>query len=330
MNNDTFRGTLLSIRPIIVSTETYAHSPILGDAPKIARLIGGVESTIFIVPAATLRGRGDTGKEAIRNFRDEFPRIRIIFLANEVEEKSEIESWAAESIYVNQNAFLDENIFNIRSQELRFDAVYNGQMLPFKRHHLASDIRSLCLIYYGNHLDYFFSVKNCLPNATFANGDPIESANGKGNIFRFLSSRDIVDIYASARVGLCLSQREGAMYACGEYLLCGLPVVSTENIGGRNVFLDEYNSVFVDDQPSDVELGMRNLISRSTDRLAIRDRFIQQAREFRGEFFRAIDTIRAENGVRDSDYQSEFMTSIFQDKIWKKRSGESVLTKLRG
>ena len=42
-----------------------------------------------------------------------------------------------------------------------------------------------------------------------------------------------------AGVGLCLSEREGAMFASTEYLLSGLPVVSTPSTGGRHVYYDE-------------------------------------------------------------------------------------------
>ena len=37
-----------------------------------------------------------------------------------------------------------------------------------------------------------------------------------------------------ARVGLCLSAREGAMFASMEYLLSGLPIVTTPSMGGRD------------------------------------------------------------------------------------------------
>ena len=36
---------------------------------------------------------------------------------------------------------------------------------------------------------------------------------------------------------------EGANYSSSEYLLCGLPVVSTESSGGRDYWFDDYNSI---------------------------------------------------------------------------------------
>jgi glycosyltransferase involved in cell wall biosynthesis len=43
---------------------------------------------------------------------------------------------------------------------------------------------------------------------------------------------------ARAVVGLCLSTVEGSNYASMEYMLAGLPIVSTPSIGGREVYFD--------------------------------------------------------------------------------------------
>ncbi|WP_164127899.1 glycosyltransferase, partial [Stenotrophomonas maltophilia] len=45
-------------------------------------------------------------------------------------------------------------------------------------------------------------------------------------------------VYNQAAVGLCLSAVEGAMCASMEYLMAGLPVVSTPSVGGRDVYFD--------------------------------------------------------------------------------------------
>ncbi len=55
-----------------------------------------------------------------------------------------------------------------------------------------------------------------------------------------------------AHVGLCLSPVEGAMFASTEYLLAGLPVVTTESKGGREILFDDLYCSTVADDPSAV------------------------------------------------------------------------------
>ena len=49
-----------------------------------------------------------------------------------------------------------------------------------------------------------------------------------------------------SQVGLCLSKSEGAMFASIEYLLCGLPIVSTKSVGGRDIFFTDENCIIAD------------------------------------------------------------------------------------
>ena len=59
-----------------------------------------------------------------------------------------------------------------------------------------------------------------------------------------------------------LSKAEGACYASAEYLLCGLPLVTTKSIGGRDVFYDDAYTLVVDDTPEAVREGVRQMIER--------------------------------------------------------------------
>ena len=53
---------------------------------------------------------------------------------------------------------------------------------------------------------------------------------------RDLNTEEVRRILVQSRCGLALSAQEGAMYASGEYLLAGLPVVTTRSRGGRDAF----------------------------------------------------------------------------------------------
>lgn len=60
-----------------------------------------------------------------------------------------------------------------------------------------------------------------------------------GHYVHYFSIDKINEIYGQSRCGLILSAEEGACFAAMEYLLCGLPVVTTPNIGGRDEFFDK-------------------------------------------------------------------------------------------
>mgnify|MGYP006234474903 CR=1 FL=1 len=49
-----------------------------------------------------------------------------------------------------------------------------------------------------------------------------------------------------------MSSAEGAMYSSVEYLLCGLPIVSTKSTGGRDVFFTNENCIIAEDTPESV------------------------------------------------------------------------------
>jgi glycosyltransferase involved in cell wall biosynthesis len=71
------------------------------------------------------------------------------------------------------------------------------------------------------------------------------------------------------------------MFASIEYLLCGLPVVTTRSIGGRDVFFDPAYVEWVEDDPEAVAQGVRNLIARAPEPEFIRARTLARMEEHR-------------------------------------------------
>lgn len=66
----------------------------------------------------------------------------------------------------------------------------------------------------------------------------------------YLSASQVCAALNRCEVGLALSELEGPCWASTEYLLCGLPVVTTPCSGGREVWYNEGNSIVV--QPTQV------------------------------------------------------------------------------
>jgi glycosyltransferase involved in cell wall biosynthesis len=60
-------------------------------------------------------------------------------------------------------------------------------------------------------------------------------------------------------VGGIFSEKEGACYSSSEYLLCGLPVVSTRSEGGRDEWYNKWNSIICDP----IESAVSEAVSRA-------------------------------------------------------------------
>lgn len=220
---------------------------------------------------------------------DRFPNIRIISLANSAEEYQMLRDSGVETAFVNHNALISPHIFRILPDtEKCFDAVYDARISPFKRHHLAAEIDSLALIaarYATHHNDrYGRSIKNILPNAYWFN-DPL-SEN-----YRRLSLPEINAALNRCRVGICLSDVEGPMFASTQYLLAGLPVVSTKSRGGRDEFFEPDYVRIVDDNVKAVAEGVREMCRCPVPPEEIRRRTLEKTDAHRDRFFELLDTI---------------------------------------
>lgn len=218
--------------------------------------------------------------------------IEFHFLCNSETERSMISSAKLSAVFCNQNAFLDENLYNVKTAEKKYDAMYLARITPFKRHALAVRIPSLKLIgsYSPQEEAYFVETLETLSHATWTESVP---------------SRKVPDDLAEANVGLCLSEIEGAMYVSAEYLLCGLPVVSTPSLGGRDAFFDTRWVCVVEPDPNAVAQAVRELAERAISPQTIRQGTIEKMHEHRVRFISLIQRIYNERGV-DADFSLEW------------------------
>ena len=213
-------------------------------------------------------------------------RFRILF--NDPPSQALFESRGFQGAMVSQNAFLDENLFTPSAVPKRYDAVYTARFAPFKRHFLARKVPRLALIAGEN---YGVSSED-IPAHDYLNEKP-------------LSRDEVVAKVNEARTGLCLSQVEGACYSSSEYLLCGIPVVSTWCHGGRDVWYNDYNSITCDASEEAVAESVAKLGSMGRRPERIRDIHVQQAEGYRRNFINLIAGIFRERGVRE-DAEAHF------------------------
>lgn len=215
--------------------------------------------------------------DAYRLWQLSYPHHAAIVLCNTQEQADLLARAGVSAVLCHQNLSLDERIFRPDPEaKRRFDAVYNAGLAPFKRHLLACDIASLALIYGNWHVlpekerDYVERVRAALPQGVFVN-----HLLGGGD-YRMLGPQDCARWYNQARVGLCLSEAEGAMYSSMEYLMCGLPVVSTPSRGGRDYFFDAETALIVEPEPAAIAKGVRDMIDRRLEPEYVRRRTLEK------------------------------------------------------
>lgn len=234
------------------------------------------------------------------------PRHVLHHLINERDVCLDLQARGIPAAFVNHNAFVDERIFTVRAGiERRYDAVYSARMVPFKRHALARDIPELLIL--GGVQDrsdsgaYFDAVRGQLPRAHFTHGDDPR---------RWLSPEEVAATLNRARVGLCLSSCEGAMYSASEYLLCGLPVVSTASVGGRDEWFDAGYARVVRDDPRAIAEAVRELIARDLSPHWIRQQVLRKVWGHRRRFVEVVQRIYDREQV-GRDFAREWYGKFF-------------------
>lgn len=206
----------------------------------------------------------------IQALAKELPTNHFAVAANTEFEAYLLSTKGIPSMLANQSVFLDETAFRPLTdppEPQLFDAIYNARLDPQKRHALAREVKSLALLYMSVPGDPHFlydEVRQQLPHARFLNH---EAGDGAYQILNVEQSNRLMN---QARVGLALSAVEGTMRAAFEYLLCGLPVVSTRSIGGRDRFFMAPFAKITGDDPGEIAAAVTQLVDRQLDKRAIR------------------------------------------------------------
>ena len=246
-------------------------------------------------------------------FKRKFPQSEYIFLCNSPRQYNLFGQADIPRVLCNHNAFLDEAIFRTDDTAVkRFDAIYTAKIEPFKRHHLAAKVSRLAIAAhpFGFSETYGAQLRDSLPQATWLTKNFDED--------RFMiPTEEMYKFINQSRVGLCLSAEEGAMYASAEYLLCGLPVVSTKSIGGRDVFFEDDYVKIVDDTPEAVAAGVEEMIHRKVDASVIREKTIENMKGHRARFMDLVQTIYDKAGVQRKF--GEEWNAIFINKLLKRQ-----------
>ena len=203
-------------------------------------------------------------KTRLAEAKKAFPEARFIILANAVKEVEIIKEFN-EVYLASHNAFLDPARYPLaKSGKRKFDALYIARITPFKRHELAEKIEKLHLIgsYAEKEKEYFTQTIARFPHAVWSQKVP-----------SFFIGRKICE----AACGLALSAVEGAMFSCGEYSLCGVPVVNTRNLGGRDTLLPDFAVRYAEDNADSVAENVDFFVNNPIAPAEIREGFLHLA-----------------------------------------------------
>ncbi|MGE0846589.1 MAG: glycosyltransferase [Flavobacteriaceae bacterium] len=287
-------AVILSADPPIlysgIAFEEYA-----GIAPAFGRRYGDVPAGFIIFPCWTIDQDRRAGLviEAARAHRAQFPSHRLVFICNTAGERDRLLAGGLDARLLNKNFTVSDAIFRpLPEASAEFDAVFNARFDPRKRHELAGDIPRVAYISFATGLTGTLDDQRALLADTLARHpghaliNPLEDGLPVP-----LSPEEVNAGLNRAAVGLCLSREEGANYASMEYMLAGLPVVSTPSVGGREVYFDHEICTICDPTPEAVAEAVAVMKARNLPRDHVRARALAMIEPERRKFLNLIDDL---------------------------------------
>jgi glycosyltransferase involved in cell wall biosynthesis len=288
----------------------YVPSVSLNDEIKrLKQYLSG--QTVYFLIAPYWHVCDHTLKEYIIFLSNNQPTHHIIILANSNFDQQQFNKLNTQNILCNHNAFVDPNIFKIVESVKQYNAIYNARFNPTKRHYLANKINKLACTTWGfandSECEYLKQIQQTQ--------DIIVLNNIQNNKIISKKPHEVNLAYSLAYVGLCLSASEGAMYSSIEYLLAGLPIVSTESKGGRDLFFDSNNSITVEENPDLVYSAVQKWISKydQIDRQSIRHQAIKTQTEHINRFKTLLSSILSKHNISldiDELYKSKYTNKL--------------------
>lgn len=280
-----FYGSLLYSNPKVIWCKTWSISERVSGKTNINPIVEifANEDVIWAISVGWLANDA-LCKSIIDGIYDMSPRHKVIFLVNSYEEIDLLRKKKINCLLVNQNQFLNKNDFNIINElPKKYNAVYNAGFFEYKRHFLAKKIKNLALISRGTgDAEIFNEIKNM---------EDVNLLNFNDNNYNWMNSNAINHVYNESYCGLCLSKTEGAMKACMEYLLSGIPVVTTVNRGGRDFFLDGRFTIWVDDNPDSVSNAVDCFVNNRMPPELIRNETISKINKHNEYFIKEFSEI---------------------------------------
>ena len=292
-------GRIIATDPIVTISKRTPLTPlgIAGVAPDFFR-----GKNAFHILSNTWHHRSENkvrrlGRD-LRRLSSELQNNHFLYLGNDNFEVLLLSKHKVPAILSSELIAIDDSIFRPGAgQTVKItptDVVYVARIKEMKRHELAYDLENVALVYGRDDVELQEQIRKDKPQWLFVN-----HVLGNGDYYR-LSVHDIAGVLNQCRVGLCLSPEEGAMRASMEYLMSGLPIVSTYNFGGRDRYLDPFNSIHVESTRKAVREGVESLLDNPRGREEIRENVMHKVNFDREDFINSVnEVIQHHYGVHD-------------------------------
>ena len=214
------------------------------------------------------------------------------------------------TILLHHNIWINENLFTLQDLEKTYDAILVARPITWKRGHLASKVNNLALVAgktfpewdKDNRVDF-----NTIPHKYLNDAD-------KGD--PLLTAQQLSVLYNQSHCGLVLSPIEGGSYCTSEYLLNGLPVVSTKSLGGRDFYYNDFNHLICEATEDSVKECVEKFVYGKVDREKIRQSCIDLITRDRQRFIKMTSVIFKKNNI-SIDADKYFCDKISNNKETK-------------
>jgi glycosyltransferase involved in cell wall biosynthesis len=309
---------LLSTSPTIIQTLPTPGFP-LGAASAVGPTLRRRRAHFLLMLSWTLEtpGSSEALAQIAASYLSDHRRHKVTFLCNTKRETELLRREGRAATTINHNCLVNDAVFKpLPGVEPIYDAVYNARLSPFKHHELTKEIGKLALIYFyyapgGSPAEFHAEharLAAMMPNARFVNELTPDGCE-------WLSGEEVNRVLAQSKVGLCLSEVEGAMRASIEYLFAGLSVVSIPSLGGRDYFFDDEFCIICKPDPRSVREAIDALIARNVPRDYVRAKTLARV---------DLDRTRYINFVQELiDRRGGNMR--FEDRFWELTRGENIM-----
>lgn len=304
-----------------ISYSSILQTAPLGLASIAGNAIRGREVWFLLSPTWSRQSEEageETRREAIRH-RLACPGHHLIFICNEPSEVEIFRRHKEAAFLYNKTANLPERTFRpLPGTVVEFDAVYNARLAAWKRHELSLGIERCAFTYYRTSAaDGSSAAKEAeiiARHRAEAPGHVFINPTGPDGAPVRLSQYEVNAVLNRAAVGLCLSEVEGAMYASTEYLLAGLPVVSTPSRGGRALYYDDEYCLTVPPDVRSVAEAVEALKARRIPRDYVRQKTLKRMESDRSRFLALLNEIvGAERGRQRFEMPWPFQAMLLMD-----------------
>lgn len=208
--------------------------------------------------------------------------VQFMVICPSLKEVELLSSIGVDALHVHKNSFIDEKIFSpIRGMVKKFSAVHIANIEKFKRHYLAWDIENIAVLTYSYVTNPNLNEIKGYKHLSFGNFKILEDLV---ELDSPLPPEDVNRIICESNCGLILSAEEGTNNASTEYLLSGVPVISTSSKGGREELFDERYVLMVEPNANAIQLAVKSLQKSHFNPLEIRENVLIKIRQHRMRF----------------------------------------------